>query len=131
MARLLEFAVQKKKLYSKFTGLISDLHKPLIRSNRFSPRTSPWFKLSLIVSVLLAFCYTVMCILTFSGRTQLPGKLVDGLFWLIQAITHGVITILIIHEKRFQAVTHPLSLRIYRVANFIVTARGVNELNYS
>jgi hypothetical protein len=47
-------------------------------------------------------------------------KLVDGLFWLIQAITHAVITILMFHEKRFQAVAHPLSLRIYWVANFIV-----------
>jgi ATP-binding cassette subfamily C (CFTR/MRP) protein 2 len=117
---LLVFAIQK--LYSKFTGLSSDLHKPLIRSNRASLRTSAWFKFSLIVSVLLAFSYTVICILTFSRSTQLPWKLVDGFFWLIQAITHAVITILIIHEKRFQAVTHPLSLRIYWVANFFVTA---------
>lgn len=116
----LVFAVQK--LYSKFTGLSSGLHKPPTRCNRASLRTSAWFKLSLIVSVLLAFCYTVLCILTFSGSTQLPWKLVDGLFWLIQAITHAVITILIIHEKRFQAVTHPLSLQIYWLANFIVTA---------
>ncbi|GLT70844.1 hypothetical protein SLA2020_429000 [Shorea laevis] len=117
---LLVFAV--KKIYSKFTGLSSELHKPLIRNNRASLRTSLWFKVSLIVSVLLAFCYTVICILTFSKSTQLPWKLVDGLFWLVQAITHAVIAILIIHEKRFQAVTHPLSLRIYWVANFIITA---------
>jgi ATP-binding cassette subfamily C (CFTR/MRP) protein 2 len=117
---LLVFAVQK--LYSKFRGLSSDLRKPLIRNNRASLRTSLWFKLSLIVSGLLAFCYTIICILTFSTSTQLPWKLVDGLFWLIQAITHAVITILIFHEKRFQAVTHPLSLRIYWVANFIVIA---------
>ncbi|XP_059437206.1 ABC transporter C family member 4 [Corylus avellana] len=117
---LLVFAV--KKLYSKFRGLSSELHKPLIRNNRASLRTSLWFKLSLIVSGLLAFCYTIICILTFSRSTQLPWKLVDGLFWLIQAITHAVITILVFHEKRFRAVTHPLSLRIYWVANFIVTA---------
>ena len=117
---LLVFAVQK--LYSKFRGLSSDLRKPLIRNNRVSLRTSLWFKLSLIVSGLLAFCYTIICILTFSTSTQLPWKLVDGLFWLIQAITHAVITILIFHEKRFQAVTHPLSLRIYWVANFVVIA---------
>lgn len=120
---LLVFAVQK--LYSKFTSSgrpNSDLHKPFLGNNRVSLRTTLWFKLSLIVSVLSAFCYAVICILTFSRSTELPWKLVDGFFWLVQAITHGVIAILIIHEKRFQAVTHPMSLRIYWVANSIVTA---------
>ncbi|GMQ00076.1 hypothetical protein CsSME_00047304 [Camellia sinensis var. sinensis] len=53
-------------------------------------------------------------------KPRLEDKLVDGLFWLIQAITHVTITILIVHERRFQAVSHPLPLRIYCVANFII-----------
>lgn len=120
---LLVFAFQR--LYSKLTSIgqrSSDLHKPLIRNNGAALRTTLGFKLSLIVSVLFAFCYTVICILAFSSSTELEWRLVDGLFWVVQAITHAVITILIIHEKRFQAVTHPLSLRIYWVANFVVTA---------
>ncbi|KAL9430732.1 hypothetical protein AB3S75_026014 [Citrus x aurantiifolia] len=130
---LIVFAVQK--LYSKFTasGLSSsDISKPLIRNNRASVRTTLWFKLSLIVTALLALCFTVICILTFSGSTQWPWKLVDALFWLVHAITHAVIAILIVHEKKFEAVTHPLSLRIYWVANFIIvslfTASGIIRL---
>nr|POF24399.1 abc transporter c family member 14 [Quercus suber] len=121
LATLLLFAV--KKLYSKFTSNGHpnfDLNKAFLGSNRASLRTNLWFKVSLIVSVVLAIGYTVICILAFSASTQLPWKIVDGLFWLVQAITHAVITILIIHEKRFQSVTHPLSLRIYWVLNFFI-----------
>jgi ATP-binding cassette subfamily C (CFTR/MRP) protein 2 len=112
-----------KKLYSKFTSNghpSSDHHKDLNGRNRTSLKTNVRFKLSLVVSVLLAFGYTVICILAFSTSTQLSWKIVDGLFWLVQAITHAVIAILIIHEKKFQAHTHPLSLRIYWVLNFII-----------
>ncbi|KAA8549166.1 hypothetical protein F0562_000850 [Nyssa sinensis] len=74
----------------------------------------------------------VLCILAFGKNTQLPWKLVDGLFWLIQASTHVSITVLIVHEKRFEAVTHPLLLRVYWVANFIIislfTASGIIRL---
>ncbi|XWS46668.1 hypothetical protein CRYUN_Cryun14cG0087500 [Craigia yunnanensis] len=116
---LLCFAVHK--LYSRFSGNIhgsSDINKPLIRSNRALPRTTLWFKLSLVVTVVLAFCYTIICILAFSRSSQVPWKQFDGIFWLVQAITHAVIAILIIHEKRFEAVNHPLSLRIYWIASF-------------
>ncbi|GLU07394.1 hypothetical protein SLE2022_243540 [Rubroshorea leprosula] len=118
---LLVFALQK--LYSRFRGNVhpgSGVDKPLIRRNRTSPRTTIWFKLSLVVTVLLAFCYIIVCILAFCRTDLLPWKQVDGLFWLVQAITHAVIAILIIHEKRFKAVTHPLSLRAYWVVNFII-----------
>ncbi|KAF2314995.1 hypothetical protein GH714_037509 [Hevea brasiliensis] len=118
---LIVFAVQK--LFSRFTSSghsSSDIDKPLIGNIRAHITTTIWFKLSLIASILLAFGYAVICVLAFSGSTQFPWKLVDGLFWLVQAIAHAVIAILIIHEKRFQAVTHPLSIRIYWVANFII-----------
>ncbi|KAF5462508.1 hypothetical protein F2P56_018511 [Juglans regia] len=120
---LMVFAVLK--LYLKFTSNVSpssDLRRPLIKNNKTNLRTTLSFKLCLTVNVLLTFCYTVSCILAFSRIKQLAWKLVDGLFWLVQALTHAVITILIIHEKRFQAVTHPMSLRIYWVANFLLTA---------
>ncbi|GMQ00070.1 hypothetical protein CsSME_00047298 [Camellia sinensis var. sinensis] len=120
---LIVFSIQK--LYSKFASggrhAGSDINKPLIRNGRAVVlQTSLWFKLSLIVTVLLALAYTILCILAFVRNTQLEDKLVDGLFWLIQAITHVTITILIVHERRFQAVSHPLPLRIYWVANFII-----------
>uniref|UniRef100_A0A2P2JIN8 ABC-type xenobiotic transporter n=1 Tax=Rhizophora mucronata TaxID=61149 RepID=A0A2P2JIN8_RHIMU len=120
---LLVFAVQK--LFSTFTSRrhsATEINKPLIGKSRTYVRTNIWFSLSLIVTTLLAFCYTIICILAFTGSTQLPWKLTDGLFWLAQAVTHAVIAILIIHEKRFQAILHPLSLRIYWVAFFILNA---------
>lgn len=82
------------------------------------------------MTTLLTFGYTVICILALTTSSQEePWKRFDGIFWLVQAVTHAVIAILIIHEKRFQAVNHPLSLRIFWVANFIIislfTASGI------
>ncbi|GMP87700.1 hypothetical protein CsSME_00039965 [Camellia sinensis var. sinensis] len=123
------------KLYSRFVSNSRpdpDISKPLVRNNRAVLGTNLWFKLSLIVTVLFAFSYTVLSILAFCRNAQLPEKLVDGIFWLIQAITHAVITILIVHEKRFQVITHPLLLRVYWVANFVVitlfTVSGIVRL---
>ncbi|GAV90884.1 ABC_tran domain-containing protein/ABC_membrane domain-containing protein [Cephalotus follicularis] len=120
LAVLLVFAIQK--LSSRFIAnghSNSEINKPLIRTNR-AIKTTIWFKLSLIATVLLAFCCTVICIVAFIGSSQLPWKLINALFWLVQAITHAVIGILIIHEKKFEAVKHPLSLRVYWVANFFI-----------
>ncbi|KAE8665478.1 ABC transporter C family member 4 [Hibiscus syriacus] len=131
---LLCFAVHK--LYSKFSGNShggSDIDKPLIRRNRAVPSTNVFFKLSLAATVLLAFCYIVISILVFRSNQE-PWKQVDGMFWLIQAITHSVIAILIIHEKRFRSINHPLSLRIYWIANFIIVflfaASGIIRMVY-
>lgn len=123
------------KLYSRFTSNgthNSELNKPLIRNRRAFEGTTIWFKLTLTATAVLTILYTVACILVFSSSTKVPWKLVDGLFWLVQAITQLVLAILIIHEKRFQAVSHPLSLRIYWIANFVIgslfTASGVIRL---
>ncbi|MBA0652895.1 hypothetical protein Goklo_020119 [Gossypium klotzschianum] len=118
---LLSFAVHK--LYSRFSSNrhgSSDINKPLIRNNRTLLKTTVWFKLSLIVTAVLAFSYTIICILAFTRSSQQPWKQINGIFWLVEATTHAVIAILIIHEKRFEAVNHPLSLRAYWFANFII-----------
>jgi len=102
---LLGFAAQK--LHSRFTSSGhsgSDINYPLVGNgnSRAHITTSIWFKLSLIVPVLLALCYIVVSILAFSQSTQLPHwKVLDGVFWLVQAITQLVVAILIIHEKGF------------------------------
>ncbi|QHO54775.1 ABC transporter C family member [Arachis hypogaea] len=84
------------------------------------------------VDVLLLFTFSVFAIIKLyqsSSIIQAPWKVLDGVFWLVQAITQIVLAILIIHEKRFEAVNHPVSLRIYWIASFIVvslfTASGV------
>ncbi|KAF4364472.1 hypothetical protein F8388_007049 [Cannabis sativa] len=120
---LLVFAIQK--LFSRFISndqSSTSLNKPLITSDRAHQKTNLWFKLSVSLTGLLSICYTVVCIITLTKSGQSPWKMLDGLFWLVQAITQVIITILIFHEKRFQAVTHPLSLRIYWVANFLVVS---------
>ncbi|RDX89032.1 ABC transporter C family member 4, partial [Mucuna pruriens] len=133
---LILFVFALVKLYSRFTSNgnpNSELDKPLIRNNRVSDRTTTtWFKLTLTATAVWTVLYTVACVLVFTSSTKEPWKQIDGFFWLLQAITQLVVAVLIIHEKRFEAVAHPLSLRIYWIANFIMvslfTASGVIRL---
>ncbi|XP_027350768.1 ABC transporter C family member 14-like isoform X1 [Abrus precatorius] len=118
---LFVFAVTK--LCKRFTShgrSNNDLNKPFIRNNISTFRTTLWFKLTLTVTVVLAVVYTIACVLVFSSSTNVPWKQVDEAFWIVQAVTHAVLAVLIIHEKKFEAVTHPLSVRVYWVANFVV-----------
>ncbi|KAK2990621.1 hypothetical protein RJ640_019901 [Escallonia rubra] len=111
------------KLYSRFTSKenpSSEISRPLIKRERALIKTTLWFKLSLAVTALLALSSTILCILAFIKDTQLSWKLIDGIFWLIHAITHAAIAILIVHEKRFEAVNHPVSLRLFWGANFAI-----------
>lgn len=114
------------KLYSRFSssnGTNTEINKPLISNTRdLRTKTTIWFKLTLIATAVLTLLYTVACILVFSSSIESPWKLVDGLFWVVQAITQLVLVILIIHVKKFEAVVHPLSLRIYWIANFVVVS---------
>ncbi|OIW12714.1 hypothetical protein TanjilG_24647 [Lupinus angustifolius] len=119
------FVFALTKLYSRFTSNEnnhSELNKPLIRNREASVTTTIWFKLTLTATSVLAILYTVASILVFTSSTQVTWKVIDGVFWLVQAITQVILVILIIHEKRFEAVAHPLSLRIYWIANFIIVA---------
>ncbi|MBA0553688.1 hypothetical protein Golob_012843 [Gossypium lobatum] len=119
------FFVVVNKLYSRFLGNShgsTDMNKPLIVANRVHSSTTTRFKLSVIVTVVLAVCYTIVCVLAYNSSNQEPWKQINGTFWLIQAITHAVIAVLIICEKRFHVVNHPVFLRIYWMANFIVVS---------
>ncbi|XP_038904589.1 ABC transporter C family member 14-like [Benincasa hispida] len=121
LVALLAFALQK--LFSRFRSgdrMNSDISKPLIGSNKPLITTTILFKLSLIVSGMLTICYLVISILTLSSSVQSSWRIVNGAFWLVQALTYAVIAILIIHEKRFEAAKHPLTLRVYWVINFII-----------
>ncbi|PSR92609.1 ABC transporter C family member 14 like [Actinidia chinensis var. chinensis] len=127
-------AVSARKLCYKFiskSNSDSSINKPLLEINKSYLKVTIWFNLSLVLTALLAICYTVLCILAFIQGTQSPWQLTEAVFWLVQAITHVAILILIVHERKFEAVTHPLSLRIYWVANFVVvsllTASGITR----
>ncbi|XP_071720884.1 ABC transporter C family member 4-like isoform X1 [Rutidosis leptorrhynchoides] len=119
---LFVFAI--RKIYSRFSlnNSSSAVNEPLIVKSRIIVKTNLWFKLSLLSTSVLAILSIVSSILAFTQNTQMPWKLIDGICWLIQALSFVVIIVLIIHEKRFKAVTHPLSLRVFGVVNFIVVA---------
>nr|XP_043609017.1 ABC transporter C family member 4-like [Erigeron canadensis] len=119
---LFVFAIQK--LYSRFTSsnTTSNVHEPLITKTKIGVSTNIWFKLSVVASVVLTVLSVVSSVLAFTQNTQMPWKLIDGICWIVQTLSFLVITVLIIHEKRFKAVTHPLSLRVFWVVNFVVIA---------
>ncbi|XP_043708769.1 ABC transporter C family member 14 isoform X2 [Telopea speciosissima] len=115
------FAVQKLCSRLRSHGHSdSSIDKPLLENKRNHLRTTLWFKLSLILTVLLAVSITVLCILTFIRSTEPAWKIPEVVFLLIQAVTHLAIAILIAHEKKFEAAFHPMTLRVYWVVNFAV-----------
>ncbi|GFP85601.1 ABC transporter c family member 4 [Phtheirospermum japonicum] len=125
LAILLLFAIQK--LFSRFTSnRHSEINNPLIDHNNKSAivivKTSSWFKLTLIITLIISLISTVLCIIVFAKSVEYPWKTIDGLYWLFQAITHAVIAILIAHEKKFKALLHPRALRTYWIAEFVVLA---------
>ncbi|KAL8234311.1 hypothetical protein R6Q59_020411 [Mikania micrantha] len=111
------FALQK--LYSRFTSNKSDINEPLITKRKTAFNTNLRFILSLIVTTILTALSIVSSILAFTQHTHMPWKLIDGLCWLIQAVSFLLVTGLIIHQNQFQASTHPLSVRAFWVLNFI------------
>ncbi|CAH2036088.1 unnamed protein product [Thlaspi arvense] len=126
IAVLIFFALQKLFPSSSSSTEINgntEIRKPLIGSRGRTPtRTTSWFKTTVIVTVLLSFCSVVLCVLAFTGKQQRPWILIDTLFWLIHAVANTAIAVLVLHEKRFAALNHPLSLRIYWVSSFVVTS---------
>ncbi|KAF8094439.1 hypothetical protein N665_0363s0006 [Sinapis alba] len=123
---LLLFALHKlfRSSSSSTVNGNAEVTKPLIENPRsIQTRTTAWFKTTVVAAVLLSFCSVVLCVLAFTGkrRTQRPWNLIDPMFWLIHAVTNAVIAVLVLHEKRFAALSHPLSLRIYWVSSFVIT----------
>ncbi|KAK6161162.1 hypothetical protein DH2020_004543 [Rehmannia glutinosa] len=121
-----------KRLYSRFligrnTGS-SVLDKPLLGDNSPGFRITFWFRVCYVVTALLALVYSVLSILAIKSQWNL----VEILFKLLQAMTNVVILVLITHEKKFGAVSHPLPLRIYWMMSFSVvslfTATAITRL---
>ncbi|RHN73198.1 putative xenobiotic-transporting ATPase [Medicago truncatula] len=121
---LLAFSAQK--LYSRFyssSNSTSLITKPLLQKNDSDYRITFWFKLAFLLTTLLAISYTVLGILAFTQTNNLSSwKQIEALFRLFQAITNIVIVILMVHEIKLKASTHPLPLRIYWAANFVIAS---------
>ncbi|CAF2081819.1 unnamed protein product [Brassica napus] len=122
---LLFFALHKLFRPSSSTvNRNADVTKPLLANRgRIQTRTTAWFKTTVVAAVLSSFCSVVVCVLAFTGkrRTHRPWNVIDPMFWLIHAVTNAVIAVLVLHEKRLSALSHPLSLRIYWLSSFVVT----------
>nr|XP_019709005.1 ABC transporter C family member 14 [Elaeis guineensis] len=100
----------------------SDAHKPLLAQSRVVIRTDLRFKLALAISSLLAASYAVLLVLALTRLPRSQWQLAEAAFLLLQFLSHIAASALIAHEKRFQAVTHPATLRIYWIAAFVLTA---------
>ncbi|KAL5713054.1 Multidrug resistance-associated protein 4 [Ranunculus cassubicifolius] len=84
--------------------------------------TSLWFKCQLSLTAILAILYIIPSILDFSKRSRSSWKFYESIFWFIQVITQIAIGGLVAHEKKFKAISHPITLRVYWVTNFFVVA---------
>ncbi|KAF9604924.1 hypothetical protein IFM89_011291 [Coptis chinensis] len=120
---LLVFAIQKLCSRSRsHDDPDVSITKPLIKNNRVHISTTIWYKLALSLTALLAISQTVLCVIAFTRTSHSSWELKEALFRLIQAITHATIAVLIAHEKKFEAVNHPMTLRTYWAVNFVVVA---------
>ncbi|TKY72603.1 ABC transporter C family member 4 [Spatholobus suberectus] len=119
---LLAFAAHK--LYSRFTSNAtsnSTITKPLLPEKDSDYKVTLWFKLPFLVTTLLAIAYTVLGILAFTQTNLASWKLIETLFRLLQVVANIAVVILMVQEKKFKAAKHPLSLRIYWIANLLVS----------
>ncbi|KAG1365236.1 hypothetical protein COCNU_12G002360 [Cocos nucifera] len=100
----------------------SDAHKPLLAQSRVVIRTDLRFKLALAISSILAASYAVLLVLALTRLPRSHWQFAEAAFLLLQFLSHIAASALIVHEKRFQAVTHPATLRIYWIAAAVLTA---------
>ncbi|MCE3214721.1 Multidrug resistance-associated protein 4 [Datura stramonium] len=112
-----------KKLSSRFIkneNSTSSLDKPLLGEERPQFRVTFWFYGSLLVTALLAITYSVLCILAFSQGVQSGWEMAEAFFRLIHAVTYLSIFVIIVHEKRSAAASHPMPLRVYWEMSYVI-----------
>ncbi|KNA18661.1 hypothetical protein SOVF_068740 [Spinacia oleracea] len=108
-------------------GPSSSINKPLLENHqfKFNVKINLGFKLTLISSGTLAVLYVVLSILTFVGNdnkgfSSSSWEKAEVMFRIVQALTQVAIFVLVVHEQRFHATCHPMSLRFYWIAQFVV-----------
>ncbi|KAL0348666.1 UNVERIFIED_CONTAM: ABC transporter C family member 4 [Sesamum angustifolium] len=113
-----------KRLYFRFLNGrnlgSSVLEKPLLGGDSHSFRITLWFKASFVVTALLASAYAVLSILAVSKGVESQWNLIEVLFESFQMVANVVVLVLIAHEKKFGAVSHPLPLRVYWAVDFVL-----------
>ncbi|KAK9671796.1 hypothetical protein RND81_12G055400 [Saponaria officinalis] len=120
-----------QRIISKFLSRnnpSSSINKPLLDDNlnnndsRF--KVTLWFIISCISVGILAVIYIVLSILGLlgSGRSQKSWKTIEAVYRIAEAVTQIAVLVIVAHEKRFHALTHPISLRVYWVAHFVLVS---------
>ncbi|XP_057772118.1 ABC transporter C family member 4-like [Salvia miltiorrhiza] len=114
-----------KRVYRRFlVGRDSSsnfLEKPLLGADSCSLRlrVTLWFKVTIVVITLLALSHAAVCVLALSRGVRSEWNGVEVLFDLFQAMANVVLLVVIAHERKFGAVSHPLPLRMYWGCSFV------------
>lgn len=98
------------------------LEKPLLGGDNLALRTTRWFKFTFAVVALLASAHIVVSILALSHGVRSEWNVVEVSFGLLQAMTNVVVLVVIAHERKFGAVSHPLPLRLYWGCSFVLVS---------
>ncbi|KAK1428175.1 hypothetical protein QVD17_17004 [Tagetes erecta] len=116
------FISSAQKLYSKLTSNSSAINQPLLPKTKHNINTTIFFKSTLIITIVLTLSSLASSVLGFIQITQSPWKQIDSGSWFIQALSFLTVTVLIFHETKFAAVTHPFTVRVFFVCNFLAIA---------
>lgn len=112
-----------QKLASRFLARKdsqSYIDKPLLEAEKPQFAATLWSRISLVLTALLALYFLVVSVLAFCGGVESSWDFVESIFRLLLTITYVAIVALIAHEKKFGAIYHPMSLRIYWIGSFVI-----------
>ncbi|KAH0449026.1 hypothetical protein IEQ34_022826 [Dendrobium chrysotoxum] len=119
---LLLFLIQK--LLSRHHESNSDAAKPLLPTSPAVPVRTTWrFNLPLAISSILAAAFLVLLILSVALDKSSPvsWRLLQSIFFSLQFLSHLAAAAVIAHEKRFRAISHPLTLRLFWIFSFLLS----------
>ncbi|PKU85821.1 ABC transporter C family member 14 [Dendrobium catenatum] len=117
---LLLFVIQK--LLSRRHESNSDAAKPLLPTSS-AVRTTWRFNLPLAISSILAAAFLVLLVLALALDKSSPfsWRLLQSIFFSFQFLSHLAAAAVIAHEKRFRAISHPLTLRLFWIFSFLLS----------
>ncbi|KAH7655033.1 Xenobiotic-transporting ATPase protein [Dioscorea alata] len=121
---LFGFAIQKLIVRFRQRSGTPEEEKPLLfkaQQRQQQPiLTTIRFKIGLAVVAILAIAYGVLLVVVFVRSSEPGWFVIESLFLVLQFLSHLASAAVVAHEKRFRAAVHPLTLRLYWAASFIL-----------
>ncbi|KAF0905507.1 hypothetical protein E2562_007310 [Oryza meyeriana var. granulata] len=114
---LLWFAVHRAVSRRRGDGIDK---QPLLRRPAVVVRVGAGYLVALAGSVALAGFYAVLLVLSLVTRGA-GGDVLEPLFLALQCAAHLAAAAVVVHEKRFRAAAHPLTLRLFWLAASALT----------